>query len=202
MGFEPTTPTLARLCSTPELRPHPMLGFIAHGPAKCNSSGMPATTEDLFRRLDELGIVTLTTEHPPVFTVEEAKALRGQIPGCHIKNLFLKDKRDQLWLVVCPEDRVIELKTLPSLIGSARLSFARSELLREVLGVEPGAVTPFALINDAGRRVAVVLDAELMRADSVNCHPLHNGATTTIEASALLAFIRACGHTPRLVELG
>src|SRR5690348_6198886 len=123
-GFEPSTPTLARLGSTPELRPRPRSGFIAHGPAKCNSSGMAATPQDLFRRLSELGIATSTTEHPPVFTVEEAKALRGQIPGCHIKNLFLKDKRDQLWLVVCPEDRSIELKTLPALIGSARLSFA------------------------------------------------------------------------------
>jgi Ala-tRNA(Pro) deacylase len=162
---------------------------------------MAATTQDLFHRLNELGIATETSEHPPVFTVEEAKALRGQIPGCHIKNLFLKDKRDQLWLVVCPEDRAIELKTLPGLIGSARLSFARPELLREILGVEPGAVTPFALINDTDRRVAVVLDAEMMETDRINCHPLHNSATTTIGTAGLLAFIRACGHTPRLVAL-
>ena len=145
---------------------------------------MAATPQDLFRRLSELGIATTTAEHPPVFTVDEAKALRGQIPGCHIKNLFLKDKRDQLWLVVCPEDRPIELKTLPELIGSARLSFARPELLREVLGVEPGSVTPFA-----------------MQADRLNCHPLHNSATTTIATAGLLDFIRACGHTPRLVAL-
>jgi Ala-tRNA(Pro) deacylase len=163
---------------------------------------MAATPQDLFRRLSELGIATSTTEHPPVFTVEEAKALRGQIPGCHIKNLFLKDKRDQLWLVVCPEDRSIELKTLPALIGSARLSFARPEVLREVLGVEPGSVTPFALINETSLGVAVILDAEMMQADHVNCHPLHNAATTTIAAAGLLAFIRACGHAPRLVALG
>jgi Ala-tRNA(Pro) deacylase len=163
---------------------------------------MTATPEDLFRRLGELGIAADTTDHPPVFTVEEAKALRGQIAGCHIKNLFLKDKRDQLWLVVCLEDRLIELKTLPALIGSARLSFARPDLLREVLGVEPGSVTPFALINDTARRVAVVLDAEMMQADCVNCHPLHNAATTTITAAGLLRFIEACGHTPRLVALG
>jgi Ala-tRNA(Pro) deacylase len=202
MGFEPTTPTLARLCSTPELRPRPMIGFIAHGFGKCNSRSMAASPQDLFRRLRELGIATTTAEHPPVFTVEEAKALRGQIPGCHIKNLFLKDKRDQLWLVVCPEDRPIELKNLPGLIGSARLSFARPELLREVLGVEPGSVTPFALINDTGQRVAVILDAEMMQADLLNCHPLHNSATTTIGTAGLLDFIRACGHTPRLVALG
>jgi Ala-tRNA(Pro) deacylase len=162
---------------------------------------MAATPQDLFRRLNELGIATATTEHPPVFTVEEAKALRGQIPGCHIKNLFLKDKRDQLWLVVCPEDRLVELKALPPLIGSARLSFARPELLRDVLGIEPGSVTPFALINDTDRRVTVVLDAEMMQADRINCHPLHNSATTTIGTAGLLAFIRACGHTPRLVAL-
>ena len=163
---------------------------------------MTATPEDLFHRLSELGIATTTAEHPPVFTVYEAKALRGQIAGCHIKNLFLKDKRDQLWLVVCPEDRAIELKILPTLIGSARLSFARPDLLREVLGVEPGAVTPFALINDTARRVTVVLDAEMMQADRLNCHPLHNSATTTIGTAGLLRFIQSCGHAPRLVALG
>jgi Ala-tRNA(Pro) deacylase len=179
-----------------------MDGFIAHGPGKCNSTVHDGTPEDLFHRLSELGIATTTAEHPPVFTVDEAKALRGQIAGCHIKNLFLKDKRDQLWLVVCPEDRAIELKTLPTLIGSARLSFARPDLLREVLGVEPGAVTPFALINDTARRVTVVLDAEMMQADRLNCHPLHNSATTTIGTAGLLRFIQSCGHAPRLVALG
>jgi Ala-tRNA(Pro) deacylase len=179
-----------------------MVGFIAHGHGKCNSRTMTATPEDLFHRLSELGIATTTAEHPPVFTVEEAKALRGQIAGCHIKNLFLKDKRDQLWLVVCSEDRAIELKTLPTVIGSARLSFARPDLLREVLGVEPGSVTPFALINDTARRVSVVLDAGMMQADRLNCHPLHNSATTTISSAGLLRFIEACGHIPRLVALG
>jgi Ala-tRNA(Pro) deacylase len=163
---------------------------------------MAATPQDLFSRLDALGIASTTTEHPAVFTVDEAKALRGHIPGCHIKNLFLKDKRDQLWLVVCPEDRPIDMKALPALIGSARLSFARPEILRQVLGVEPGSVTPFGLINDTAQRVAVVLDAEMMAADRINCHPLRNSATTSIAAAGLIAFIRACGHAPRLVALG
>jgi Ala-tRNA(Pro) deacylase len=163
---------------------------------------MAATSQDLFRRLDALGIAATTTEHPAVFTVDEAKALRGHIPGCHIKNLFLKDKREQLWLVVCPEDRPVDLKTLPALIGSARLSFARPEILRQVLGVEPGSVTPFGLINDTAGRVAVVLDAAMMDADRINCHPLRNTATTSIAAAGLIAFIRACGHSPRLVALG
>ena len=91
---------------------------------------------------------------------------------------------------------------LPTLIGSARLSFARPDLLREVLGVEPGAVTPFALINDTARRVTVVLDAEMMQANRLNCHPLHNSATTTIGTAGLLRFIQSCGHAPRLVALG
>ena len=163
---------------------------------------MAATSQDLFRRLDALVIAATTTEHPAVFTVDEAKALRGHIPGCHIKNLFLKDKREQLWLVVCPEDRPVDLKTLPALIGSARLSFARPEILRQVLGVEPGSVTPFGLINDTAGRVAVVLDAAMMDADRINCHPLRNTATTSIAAAGLIAFIRACGHSPRLVALG
>ena len=163
---------------------------------------MAATSQDLFRRLDALGIAATTTEHPAVFTVDEAKALRGHIPGCHIKNLFLKDKREQLWLVVCPEDRPVDLKTLPALIGSARLSFARPDILRQVLGVEPGSVTPFGLINDTAGRVAVVLDAAMMDADRINCHPLRNTATTSIAAAGLIAFIRACGHSPRLVALG
>ena len=85
---------------------------------------------------------------PPFSPSTRPRRFAAHIPGCHIKNLFLKDKREQLWLVVCPEDRPVDLKTLPALIGSARLSFARPEILREVLGVEPGSVTPFGLIND------------------------------------------------------
>jgi Ala-tRNA(Pro) deacylase len=160
-----------------------------------------ASREDLFARLGSLGIATTTREHPPVFTVEEARALRGEIPGAHCKNLFLKDKGGRLWLIVCLEDRRIDLKGLPKSIGSGRLSFGRPELLRQVLSVDPGAVTPFALINAVPGSINVVLDAEMMRHDLVNYHPLENSATTTIAASDLLAFIRACGHEPAIVEL-
>ena len=152
--------------------------------------------------MGELAIETSTVEHPPVFTVEDARALRGEIAGGHCKNLFLKDKKDRIWLVVCLEETEVDLKRLPSQIGSARLSFGRPELLGEVLGVEPGSVTPFALINDAGRRVNVVLEAEMMRHEILNYHPLVNSATMSIRAADLLRFIRACGHEPRLVELG
>jgi Ala-tRNA(Pro) deacylase len=160
-----------------------------------------ASRDDLERRLTELGIETASVEHPPVFTVEEARALRGEIPGGHCKNLFLKDKKDEVWLIVCLEETDVDLKRLPARIGSARLSFGRPELLRQLLGVEPGSVTPFALINDTDRRVNVILEAAMMRHATLNYHPLVNSATMSIAAPDLTRFIRACGHEPRVVEL-
>ncbi len=162
---------------------------------------MPATRTDLMQRFAELGIAAETRNHPPVFTVEEARALRGEIAGAHCKNLFLKDKKGQLWLVVCLEDTTVDLKGLPALIGAARISFGKAELLMEVLGVEPGSVTPFALINDTETRVNVVLEKAMMDHQTVNYHPLENTATTSIASSDLLAFIRACGHDPQVVDL-
>ncbi len=161
----------------------------------------PATTEDLLTMLAGLGIVTETHGHAPVFTVEESKAVRGELPGGHCKNLFLKDKKGVLWLVVCSEDRPIDMKGLRHLIGSSHLSFGKPELLMEALGVTPGSVSPFALINDGAARVNVVLDAEMMAAQVLNFHPLSNGMTTAIRPPDLLAFIEACGHAPRQVKL-
>lgn len=162
---------------------------------------MPATREELLARLESLGIETTTRNHAPVYTVEEAQALRGEIPGGHCKNLFLKDDKGNLWLIVCLEEAEIDLKAAPAKIGSRRLSFGRAELLREVLGVEPGSVTPFGLINDTERRVNVVLDAAMMAHDLLSYHPLENTATTTIRPADLLAFIRACGHEPKVVAV-
>lgn len=163
---------------------------------------MPATRDDLFARFAALGIETTTRQHAPVFTVEEARALRGEIPGGHCKNLFLKDDKGNLWLVVCLEEAQIDLKAAPERIGSRRLSFGKPDLLREVLGVEPGSVTPFGLINDTEKRVNVVLDAAMMDHDLLNYHPLENTATTTIRSADLVAFIRSCGHEPRIVAVG
>jgi Ala-tRNA(Pro) deacylase len=163
---------------------------------------VPATFEDLSAFLGHLGIVTATVTHPPLFTVEESRALRGEIPGAHTKNLFLKDKKDALFLVVALEDAIIDLKHLHGRIGaSGRLSFGKAELLAETLGVTPGAVTPFGLINDRPPRVNVVLDAALVANAAVNCHPLINTATTTIASADLIAFIRATGHEPRILAL-
>ena len=162
---------------------------------------MPATEQDLFARLSELGIETETVRHPAVFTVEESKALRGDLPGGHTKNLFLKDKKGALWLVVALEDRAVDMKDLRRRIGAARLSFGRPELLKEVLGIDPGSVTPFAVINDTENRVKVVLDAEMMSLQALNFHPLTNTATTSVTPEGLAAFIRSCGHEPAVVAL-
>ena len=163
---------------------------------------MPATVDDLMAELDRLGIATTTVTHPPLFTVEESRALRGSIPGAHTKNLFLKDKKDAIFLLTVLEDAEIDLKHVHHLIGaSGRVSFGKPELLVEKLGVIPGAVTPFGLINDRPPSVNVILDAALVAHDRINCHPLTNTATTTIATPDLLAFIRAGGHEPRILPL-
>ena len=161
-----------------------------------------ATPADLFRRLAELDIAVTTTEHPPVFTVEESRQLRGNLPGAHCKNLFLKDKKDQLWLVVVLEEGVLDLKELRQHLGAAHLSFGKPEVLQAVLGVTPGAVTPFALINDHAQRVRVALDAHMLQQAWLNYHPLTNAATTTIASADFLRFVQACGHAPLLLQLG
>ena len=152
-------------------------------------------------RLAALGIASRTVEHPPVFTVVESEALDREIPGGHTKNLFLKDGKDRLYLVVAHTRTRVDLKRLPALIGSARLSFGKPELLEAALGVPPGSVTAFALINDRAGQVSVVVDAALMAFDTLNCHPLMNTATTNIARDDLLRFIRACGHDPRILYL-
>jgi Ala-tRNA(Pro) deacylase len=160
---------------------------------------MPAPPQELFAYLDSLGIAHQTVNHAAVFTVEEARTLRGQIAGGHTKNLFLRDKKGALFLVVAQEDAVIELRTLHRLLGaSGRFSFGSAELLRETLGVEPGSVTPFAAINDKAARVTVVLDAGMMMREVLNFHPLINTGTTSISRAGLLKFLEATGHSPRI----
>jgi Ala-tRNA(Pro) deacylase len=163
---------------------------------------MPATPDELFARLESLGIATETKWHAPVFTVEEAQAARGEMPGVHCKCLFLIDKKGALWLVVAEENRRVDLKALAARLGAGRFSFASPERLMRHLGVEPGTVTPFALINDVERAVRVGLDQEMLKGETLNYHPLTNAATTRIAAADLLAFIRACGHVPEIVALG
>jgi Ala-tRNA(Pro) deacylase len=164
---------------------------------------MAATPDDLFALLDRLAIAHKTVTHPPLFTVEQSRALRGSIPGGHTKNLFLKDKKGALVLLTALEDAAIELKSLHRRLGAAgRFSFGSADLLRDALGVEPGAVTPLAVMNDRDCRVSIVLDADLLCHDVLNCHPLRNTMTTSIATRDLVKFLEATRHAPRIVELG
>jgi Ala-tRNA(Pro) deacylase len=160
---------------------------------------MPVTPDELFAYLDSLGIAHETVTHPPLFTVEQSQALRGTIAGGHTKNLFLKDKKDAVYLVVAPEEGRIDLKSLHKRLGAAsRFSFGSADLMRELLGVDPGAVTAFGVINDTERRVNVVVDAGLMENAVINCHPLVNTMTTSVARDDLVTFLAATGHAPRI----
>ena len=157
--------------------------------------------QQLFDRLAELGIDHKTVEHEAVFTVEQAKQHRGALPGHHIKNLFLRNKKEEMWLVVALEDRAIDLKRLGEVLGAGRLSFGSPERLRTWLGVEPGSVTPFAVINDTQHKVMLVLDSALREGEPINAHPLVNTMTCPIELPGLLRFFEATGHAPRWLDL-
>jgi Ala-tRNA(Pro) deacylase len=160
---------------------------------------MPASPADLFAYLDQLGVTHSTVSHPPLFTVEESQGLRGEIPGGHTKNLFLKDKKGALFLVVALEDAKIALNGLHRQLGATgRFSFAAADTMRAVLGVEPGSVTPFSLLNDTDGLVTVVLDHAMLAHDLLNYHPLTNTTTTTVARDGLIKFLRATGHEPRI----
>jgi Ala-tRNA(Pro) deacylase len=162
---------------------------------------MPATRDDLFKYLADLNISTNTVEHEAVFTVSESDKLHRELSGGHTKNLFLKDAKGSLFLIVAESHANINMKQFHKKIGSARLSFGKPELLEETLGITPGSVTAFSLINDTEGRVDVIIDETLMACDTVNCHPLVNTATTSIAAADLLSFVRATGHEPRIMAL-
>jgi len=163
---------------------------------------MDEAADNLFRFLEELGIETTTVSHPPLYTVEQSQALRGQIAGAHTKNLFLRDRKDVHFLVTVEEQAEVDLKRIHTLIGaSGRVSFGKPEKLMEYLGVVPGAVTAFGLINDKAGDVRFVLDAALAEAEIVNAHPLTNEATTSIASADLLRFVKATGHEPLILNV-
>ena len=163
---------------------------------------MPASPDDLFAYLASLGIAVTTVDHPPLYTVEDSKTLRGQIAGGHTKNLFLKDRKGALFLVVLEEDAKVDLKRIHEIIGAnGKVSFGSAELLTEVWGVLPGAVTPFGAINDRDGRVSVVLDEALLENEVLNHHPLVNTKTTSIRREDLIAFLKATGHEPKILAV-
>ena len=161
---------------------------------------MPATRTELLAFLDELGLSTRTHDHEPVFTVAESEGVKDHLPGGHSKNLFLKDKKGNILLISAKDETQIPLKGLHTHLGCGRLSFGKPELLLEMLGVTPGSVTAFALINDREANVRFILDAALMKEDPINFHPLENNATTAISPEDFLTFARACGHEPEIVD--
>ncbi len=164
---------------------------------------MPASPDDLIAYLATLGVETTTVDHPPLYRVEDAQAFRGDISGGHSKNLFVKDKKSRLFLLVLEEDAIVDLKRVHEKIGAqGRVSFGSAELLEEVWGVKPGAVTPFGAINDQAGKVSVVLDEAMMRHERLNFHPLVNTRTTGLKSADLIKFLRATGHEPLVVALG
>ena len=155
---------------------------------------MPAAEADLLAYLDRIGVGWTRHAHAPVFTVEEAQVLRGELPGAHSKNLFLKAKDGALWLAVCREDRRIRIRDLERALGAKKMSFGAADLLKATLGVNPGSVTPFALINDPQGLVKVALDAQMMRAEILNFHPMRNDATLAVSKDGLRRFLAETGH--------
>lgn len=158
------------------------------------------TKEDLFARLDLLDIEHSTVSHPAVFTVADSDKIHDELPGGHSKNLFLKDKKAQLFLVVAEQASVVDLKGLHRHIGSQRLSFGKPDLLMDVLGMTPGSVNPFALMNDVDKRCTLWLDEALIRHELVNFHPLENTMTTTLKSADLIRFVEATGFTVNTLD--
>ncbi|MGO1119484.1 prolyl-tRNA synthetase associated domain-containing protein [Rhodovibrionaceae bacterium A322] len=161
----------------------------------------PTTPKALLDKLSSLGLDHKTISHEAVFTVEEAKSLRGSLPGGHTKNLFLRNKKGAMWLVTCLEDRQVDLKQLGKQLEAGRFSFGSAERLMKHLGVIPGAVTPFSVINDKDGQVTMVLDKGLFEHDPLNFHPLDNRQTTAISADHLLTFLEAVDHAPLILDL-
>jgi Ala-tRNA(Pro) deacylase len=160
------------------------------------------SSAELFACLAALGIRVATIAHPPLHTVADSKLLRGEISGGHTKNLFLKDRKDQYFLLTVDEDAIVDLKTIHTVIGAAgKVSFGKPEALMELLGVVPGAVTVFGAVNDKEGKVKVFLDSGLMANDIINSHPLTNDATTSIAAADLIKFLNATGHHPNILKL-
>lgn len=159
----------------------------------------PCSPQTLLARFDSLGIAHRAVTHPPLFTVEQSKELRGEMPGGHTKNLFLRNKKGAMWLVTCLEDREVDLKALGEQLGAGRLSFGKPERLMRYLGVLPGAVTPLAVINDMAGQVELAIDSALLAHDPVNVHPLTNDMTVALSPGDLLRFLESVNHPPRML---
>ena len=162
---------------------------------------LPTTPDDLMARLEALDIAYTLYHHEAVYTVEESQRLNKDIPGVHCRNLFLRDKKKRNFLLVLKSATDIDLKKLPLLLGSGRLSFGSADRLWQYLGVRPGSVCPFAIVNDTDRQVKILLDQSMMEADLVSYHPLLNTMTVLLTPDGLMKFIEDCGHEVHIVDL-
>lgn len=174
---------------------------MAEAAAQSAAESLPTSPEQLLQRLESLGIPFRIYHHEPVFTVAESSRIERDWPGVHCRNLFVRDKKEAMYLVVAANETRIDMKKLADVIGSGRLSFGSAERLWTYLGVRPGSVCPYAIINDTGNAVTVILDAHMMAGEIVNYHPLVNTMTIGVKPADLVKFIRSCGHEPRIVDL-
>ena len=158
------------------------------------------TEATLLAHLDAMDVAYTLYRHEPLFTVEQSSRLAHTMPGTHCKNMFLKAKSGDLVLVTCIETRAIRIRDLEKRIDLRKLSFGKPDLMQEVLGVTPGAVTPMAALNAAPGSIRVILDAQMMETETLNCHPLHNEATIAISTEDLDRVLRAAGHVPERVD--
>jgi Ala-tRNA(Pro) deacylase len=162
---------------------------------------LPTTPEMLYAYLDDIGVSYEVYRHEPVFTVEESAPLKAQIPGGHCRNLYMRDKKKRNYLLVALNETDVDLKKLPDLIGAGRLSFGSADRLWEFLGVRPGSVCPFSIINDTNHQVEIFLDQAMMECDLVNYHPMMNHLTVGLTPADLVKFIESTGHTAHIVDL-
>lgn len=170
-------------------------------PEKQPNPPLPTTPDDLFGIFKNLGIAYELHHHAPIFTVAEGEPLKKAIPGLHCRNLFLKDKKDRMFLVVAANETSLDLKKLDGLLGSSRLSFGSSDRLWRMMGIQQGSVCPFCAVNDKNREVSIILDAKMMAAPLVCYHPLDNKMTVGLTPADLLKFFAYTGHQPKILDL-
>ncbi len=166
-----------------------------------NQEEMPTSPEALMTRLESLGISYDLHHHKAVFTVAESETVDSEIPGTHCRNLFLRDRKKKNYLLVLQNTTEVDIKKLPAVIESAPLSFGSADRLWQFLGVRPGSVCPFSIINDTENQVKVMLDKSMMETEVVNYHPLLNTMTVAVTPKDLIKFIEDCGHEAHIVDL-
>ena len=168
-------------------------------PARVDGSP-PLESDQLLAMLDQRSISHHTLDHAPMWTVEDAKAIRAPSPHGHTKNLFVRNKKGKMWLLTLHEDRKVDLKATAALLGANRFSFASPERLMHYLGVTPGAVSAFSILNDVTHQVRFFVDEALMADPEWHIHPLVNTRTTTIKRETLLAFLHDQGFSHQVLR--